>query len=86
MRDKMYPIGTEIIFIAHSGMCSLAIRDDGKRGKVVGETSCGEARIFLPTSVKGWSNEFTWITSWDNIKPIITKNQQLLFDFAYKES
>lgn len=81
MAAKKYPIGTAVIFIANEDMCYQAKQDDGKRGRVIGETSDGKAMICLPDSVKKWGTEYTWNTNWDNIKPLLTKNQQLLFAF-----
>ena len=81
MSTKKYPVGTTIVFIANSSMCCQAKQDDGKKGKVIGETTDGKAMICLPDSVKKWGTEYTWNTDWDNIKPVITKGQQLLFSF-----
>lgn len=81
MAAKKYPIGTKIIFIAHAGMCHQARQDDGKKGRIIGETSAGRVKIFLPDSVKNWGTEYTWNTGWDDIKPISVKGQQLLFAF-----
>ena len=85
MDDKKYPVGTPIVFIAHKSMCTQAQQDDGKRGKIVGETSYGKVKIFLPNSVKNYGNEITWVTAWKNIKPLLQKNQQLLFSFMMNE-
>ena len=79
--NKTYPIGTKIVFIAHKGMCSAALQDDGKKGEVIGETSYGEAIILLYSSAKNYGKKGEWNTSWSNIKPVIKKNQQLLFSF-----
>lgn len=81
MATKKYPIGTKIRFIANEDMCYQAKKDDGKVGKVVGETPYGTVQIFLPDSVKGYNARCTWNTKWENIKPLALKNQQLLFAF-----
>lgn len=79
MNDKIYPIGTKIKFISHKEMCLQAQQDDGKIGEIISKTSYS-VRIFLPDSVKGHNCGF-WNTEWKNIKPLIQKNQQLLFSF-----
>ena len=82
MTAKKYPIGTKIKFVANESMCYLAKQDNGKTGEIIGETSCGNAKIFLINSVKkNSSSEYTWNTGWENIEPVIVKGQQLMFDF-----
>ncbi len=81
MEAKKYPIGTAVIFIASKDMCSEARQDDGKIGKIVGKSWSGRAQVYLPNSVKIYGKYKTWCTNWKNVKPVLIKNQQLLFDF-----
>lgn len=79
MATKKYPIGTTVIFMAKKDMCSQAQQDDGKVGEVIESDPWG-VRIFLLESVKGKGCGY-WHTSWENIRPVVKKNQQLLFSF-----
>jgi len=81
MATKKYPVGTQVVFIANPDMCYEARQDDGKVGEIVGESSLTNAIVFLPDSVKTCGKPKTWYTRWENVKPLVRKNQQLLFAF-----
>jgi hypothetical protein len=83
MADKeKYPIGTRVIFIANKNMCYEAKQDDGKIGKIVGESAfTGNAQVFIPDSAKSYGKHKTWYTNWANIKPLRIKGEQLEFEF-----
>lgn len=81
MAAKKYSIGTRVVFMAHADMCYEAQQDNGKVGEVMGESSTGDAMVFLPDSVKNYGKKRTWYTNWKNVKPVLVKNQQLLFEF-----
>lgn len=81
MATKKYPIGTKVVFMANADMCYDARQDDGKIGKIIGEGALGSAIVFLPDSVKTYGRKCTWFVRWENVKPILVKNQQLLFSF-----
>ena len=85
MRAKKYPIGTKIRFL-HSYI------DTNKEGVIVGTSNDNRGLdIFLPTAdkhiVDGYyptlsdGTKFTWHCRWDEIEPLVIKNQQLLFSF-----
>lgn len=78
MDDRKYPIGTKIIYKPNTtSVNSEARKDIGKQGTVIANLG-NQVKIHLPTSEK---RNKTWQTSWKNIKPILVKNQQLLFSF-----
>ena len=81
MATKKYPIGTKVVFIANADMCYEARQDGGKIGKIVGEGAIDSAVVYLPDSVKNWGRHKTWYTNWKNVKPLVKKNEQLLFAF-----
>lgn len=76
-----YPIGVEIRYMPNANSVKAeACKDIGKQGTVIKhlKNRSREVQIYLPTSSK---MSKTWNTCWKNIKPIIKKNQQLLFSF-----
>jgi len=81
MSSKTYPIGTLIKFLGNYEDCN------GKVGRVVGIVQ-GAPLIYLPESqcVSCFSTKERPATvqcNWFSITPVVLKNQQLLFDFAY---
>ena len=84
MGNKTYPIGTRIRFIADKYMQPRAQGDDGKIGTIV-KVSNSMVWVYLPESHHNYNGkEITWSTRWECVAPIVKKNQQLLFDFAYE--
>jgi len=76
-----YPIGTKIIYMPCIDIVTVAaLKDIGKQGTVIEYCGC-QVNIFLPTSLK---MSKTWRTVWGHIKPLVQKNQQLVFSFAYE--
>ncbi len=85
--NKTYPIGTKIIY-SPKNACAAALKDSGKRGKIVGLHWCdGQPLIYLPQSehISASSTKqipVSWETIWKNIEIIsYQKNEQLLFAF-----
>ena len=82
-----YPIGTKIRWILEMRFAnSLAKKDVGKTGVIVGYDKMDCPFIFLPESTHLSSNStqaipVSWWTSWNTVEILSQKNQQLLFAF-----
>ena len=75
-----FPIGSRIRYVPNTNdVNDMARKDIGKQGTVIEYSNLNYmVKIHLPTSEK---RSKTWRTLWKNIKPVIKKNQQLLFSF-----
>lgn len=78
---KKYPIGTKIKFIG--SVCA----DVGKLGSIVGiDIRDSFPIIYLPKSISQFpykGGKCSWFCGWDEIEPLMEKNQQLLFSFMH---
>ena len=85
---KKYPIGTKIRWIFDIRLAnSLAKKDIGKVGKIVGYSKRDAPRIFLPESTHLSTDStqaipVSWWSSWENLEILLPKKgEQLLFSF-----